>query len=178
MKIKIATLGITSLFLTPFVVNAEAPTLQSAAPVIYLADNLDEKDKLGWCIDTEGRGFAETLQAHSCKPDRGKANDTQFAYNADTGQIQSVAFEGKCMTLSSSNSDTHPFDLLDCADSQTSQQFSYDPKSMEIKLRSDGSKCVVVSNNSIIAGPFMSRDLIYQDCTMVDAPYKQWVVVN
>ena len=47
---------------------AAPPDLQTPAPVVYLADNLDEQDKLGWCIDTVGRGFGERLHAHSCKP--------------------------------------------------------------------------------------------------------------
>ncbi len=50
---------------------AEPPQLQTSAPVIFLADNLDEQDKLGWCIDTQGRGFSERLHAHSCKPQGG-----------------------------------------------------------------------------------------------------------
>ena len=29
-----------------------APIIQTPAPIIYLNDNLDEKDKLGWCFDT------------------------------------------------------------------------------------------------------------------------------
>ena len=32
--------------------NAAPPALQTPEPAIYLADNLDEKDNLGWCIDT------------------------------------------------------------------------------------------------------------------------------
>ncbi|MEP3045222.1 MAG: hypothetical protein ABJL55_04815 [Roseibium sp.] len=45
--------------------QAEPPVLQTPAPVIFLADNMDEKDDLGWCIDTLGRGFGERLQTHS-----------------------------------------------------------------------------------------------------------------
>ncbi len=46
--------------------NAAPPELQTPEPVIYLADNIDEKDNLGWCIDTLGRGWSEQLQTHSC----------------------------------------------------------------------------------------------------------------
>ena len=39
-----------------FLVTASAiaapPVLQTPEPVIYLADNIDEQEELGWCIDT------------------------------------------------------------------------------------------------------------------------------
>jgi len=60
------------------------PILQTPSPVIYLADNLDEQDQLGYCIDTRGRGFNEKLHAHSCKA---KGGDVQFFYNKETLQI-------------------------------------------------------------------------------------------
>ena len=87
--------GAMIVCLGPFAARAEAPDLQSGTPVIYLADNLDEKDKLGWCIDTKGRGFADTLHAHSCKPAGPGYRDTQFSYDADSGQIRSAAFDEK-----------------------------------------------------------------------------------
>ncbi|GAM60755.1 hypothetical protein JCM19232_3697 [Vibrio ishigakensis] len=65
---------------------ASAPDLKSATPVIYLADNLEEKDNLGWCIDTDGRGFSELLQAHSCKPAAEEPLDTQFRYIIESGR--------------------------------------------------------------------------------------------
>ena len=40
--------------------NSAPPELQTPEPVIYLADNIDEKDNLGWCIDTLGRGWSRT----------------------------------------------------------------------------------------------------------------------
>ena len=54
----------------------------------------DEADDLGWCIDTIGRGMSDRLHAHSCKP---RGGDVQFRLSETTGQIASVAFEGKCM---------------------------------------------------------------------------------
>ena len=57
---------ITSLIFT-FDIQAAPPNILTPAPVIYLADNLDEQDQLGWCIDTKGRGFSDRLHAHSCK---------------------------------------------------------------------------------------------------------------
>ncbi len=157
---------------------AEAPVLQSGTPVIYLADNLDEKDKLGWCIDTEGRGFAETLQSHSCKPASRGVTDTQFSYDDASGQIRSVPFEGKCMTLSDPDNAEWPFGLLDCISDAPAQKFVYDAASKEIRIGSDPSKCVVVAPTSIAAGPFMSRDLIYADCGSVEEKFKQWIVKN
>lgn len=72
------------------------PDLRTPPPVIHLADNLDEKDGLCWCIDTLGRGFSEDLQVHSCKPQGG---DVQFSFLAETGSIRSVAYPGYCVTL-------------------------------------------------------------------------------
>ncbi len=156
--------------------EAEPPVLQSGTPVIYLADNLDEKDKLGWCIDTKGRGFAETLHAHSCKPAGHGDNDTQFSYDAKSGQIRSVAFKGKCMAFSAPENKAQPFGLLDCASGAASQKFVYEPRSMEIRIGSDTSRCVVVGAGSASAGPFMSRALLYADCGSVAEKFKQWVV--
>ncbi len=157
-------------------VSAQAPIIKSDSPVIYLVDNLDEKGQLGWCIDTEGRGFAETLQAHSCKPAGKAPHDTQFLFDEQSAQIRSVAFEGKCMTLSDASNATHPFALLDCDMTNQSQKFLYDPISLEIRIHSDQSSCVGVSQSSIIAGPFMSRDLIVGNCATIGSAFKQWVI--
>ena len=48
--------------------NSNKPNIQSPNPIIYLADNLDEQDRLGYCIDTDGKDFSDSLQVHSCKP--------------------------------------------------------------------------------------------------------------
>ncbi|MBY5933951.1 RICIN domain-containing protein [Tateyamaria omphalii] len=154
---------------------AEEPQVQSPSPIIYLADNLDEVDGLGWCIDTLGRGFSEQIQAHSCKPQGG---DTQFRYDTDTGALQSVEFDGKCMTLSAPESDTVPFGLLDCEPGTDSQSFEYDALSKEFRLTTDPSQCVVVAEDSRTAGPFMSRDLTVKPCATVDASLKRWVIRN
>ena len=50
---------------SPMAAYSAPPDLKTPTPVIYLADNLDEQDNLGFCIDTVGRGFAERLHAHS-----------------------------------------------------------------------------------------------------------------
>ena len=158
--------------------KAEVPVLKSGTPVVYLADNLDEKDKLGWCIDTVGRGFAEKLHAHSCKPAGQEAKDTQFSFHAETGQLRSVPFQGKCVTVSDQDNKKKPFGLLDCVSGKPSQKFVYDETSMEIRIGSTPSNCVIVATKGRTAGPFMSRDLIYADCKSVDQKYKQWVVKN
>jgi hypothetical protein len=33
-------------------IELNSQVVQTPAPLIHLADNLDEPDKLGWCIDT------------------------------------------------------------------------------------------------------------------------------
>lgn len=176
MQKKLLLLTTAMSMCAPIGVLADAPVLKSGTPVIYLADNLDEKDQLGWCIDTKGRGFAENLQAHSCKPDRGQASDTQFSYHEASGQIRSVPFEGKCMTLNEGGSGDWPFTLVDCLEGNLAQQFSYDAKTKEIQLASDQSQCVVVADKSNSAGPFMSRELRSASCLSTEDRYKQWVV--
>ncbi|MEM9605589.1 MAG: hypothetical protein AAGA11_22210 [Pseudomonadota bacterium] len=158
--------------------GADAPDLQSGTPVVYLADNLDEQDKLGWCIDTKGRGFNENLHAHSCKPATRGISDTQFAYDADSGHLRSVPFEGKCMQLRDRADPVFPFALLDCVDDAVSQRFVHDPNTRELRIGADPSHCVVVATQSTAAGPFMSRDLLVALCDSVAEPYKQWIALD
>ena len=54
-----------AFFLFASIVSGSIPQIRTPLPVIYLEDNLDEKDDLGYCIDTVGSGFAEKLHAHS-----------------------------------------------------------------------------------------------------------------
>lgn len=111
-------LAILTLPFAGFAEDAPNPN----GPVIHLADNLGEADGLGWCIDTLGRGLAETLQIHSCKPQGG---DTQFRYDAEAQQIQSVAFKGKCVVLRDADNTAAPFGLFDCvADDRRSSSTS------------------------------------------------------
>ena len=84
------------LFIPIVSFGQKSPILQTPSPVIYLADNLDEQDQLGYCIDTRGRGFNEKLHAHSCKP---RGGDVQFLYKKETLQICSVAFPGYCIEM-------------------------------------------------------------------------------
>ncbi len=167
----LATLLLSSL--VTLSVNAAPPELQTPEPVIYLADNIDEKDELGWCIDTLGRGWSEQLQTHSCKPQGG---DVQFSYNKETRQIASVEFPGKCATLHESAAAGVSFDLLDCSSTSTEQLFMYNAETSEFMPEGDQSLCIAAGAESRSAGPFMARDLELAPCASTDAKLKQWVV--
>ena len=153
--------------------NAAPPELQTPEPVIYLADNIDEQEKLGWCIDTLGRGWSEQLQTHSCKPQGG---DVQFSYNKETRQIASVEFPGKCATLHETAAAGVSFDLLDCSSTSAEQIFMYNAETSEFMPEGDHSLCITAGAESRSAGPFMSRDLELAPCASTDAKLKQWVV--
>jgi len=151
--------------------TAEAPNLRTPSPVIYLADNLDEADKLGWCIDTIGRGFAERLHAHSCKQ---RGGDVQFLFDPQTMQIKSVAFEAKCVELGPIN---EPLWLLDCS-SAAAQQFEYSLNTGQITPVESPDMCLTVGERSRSAGPYMSRDLRFQQCDGALAVRQAWVVAE
>lgn len=155
-------LGVTPL-------HAQPAAVQTPAPVIYLADNLDEKDNLGWCIDTVGRGYAETLHAHSCKP---RGGDVQFGYNADSKHIYSVEFTGKCMVILNRGNTT--FGLTECDPADPQQQFEFNTVDGEIRVAADGNQCVSVGEASRSAGPFMSRDLILTACSKTAPKQRLW----
>ena len=149
------------------------PNIQMSGPVIYLADNLNEEAKRGWCIDTEGRGQSDQLHAHSCKP---AGEDTQYSYDTGTSTIRSVAYENQCMALADPENAAVPFGLVDCVDGDASQQFAYDTQSMEIRIGTEPGQCVVVAEAISDAGPYQSRDLIAANCGFVDPSRKQWVI--
>lgn len=169
--VALATVLVALLFCKQ--VLADAPNLQTPDPVIFLADNLDEKDQLGWCIDTLGRGFSEQLQVHSCKPQGG---DVQFYYDTASGQIASAEFEGKCATLANMSNEKVPFGLLDCEAGNSDQAFVYNSESMEFHPRGEEELCLVAGAESRSAGPFMSRDLQLQSCASVASELRQWIV--
>lgn len=174
-KTKIALSAAVLCLFAPMAASAMEPVVQTKGTVIYLADNLNEEAKLGWCIDTEGKGLSDQLQAHSCKPAGG---DTQFSYDTATSTIRSVPYENKCMAYSAPDDAEHPYGLLDCVDGDAAQKFTYDAGSMEIRIGSDAAKCVTVATTIIDAGPYQSRDLIVAQCADLDASYKQWVIRN
>lgn len=151
---------------------AEAPNIQTPAPVIFLADNLDEADTLGWCIDTVGRGLSDKLHAHSCKP---RGGDVQFQFDGETGQIRSVAFEGLCAVIVVSDNTSANLGLVEC-NSSSNQSFAYDEPTMSFRPVEDPSKCLTVGEQSRSAGPFMSRDLLIKDCSAADVLLQNWVI--
>ncbi len=163
--------GFLLLAIVPTSLYAGPPELQTPAPVIYLADNLDEQDKLGWCIDTVGRGFGDRLHAHSCKPFGG---DVQFLFNKSTGQIRSATFDGKCATLLAAPAAGVKFGLLDCSAASSAQKFTYDTQASEFRPGSSSGLCLVVGSSSRSAGPFMSRNLELASCSSTAAKFKQW----
>jgi hypothetical protein len=168
--------GFSALLLSSLVTlpaNATSPELKTPGPVIYLADNLDEKDKLGWCIDTLGRGWSEQLQTHSCKP---RGGDVQFSYSVETRHIMSVEFPGKCATLHEAAAAGVSFDLLDCSATSAAQLFIYNAETLEFMPEGDRSLCIAAGAESKSAGPFMSRNLELAPCASTDASLKQWVV--
>ena len=170
MRITAPTLALLAMTVSS-PVPAEAPDLKTPAPVIYLADNLDEADNLGWCIDTQGRGFGENLHAHSCKP---RGGDVQFTFDAVSGQIRSVAFDGKCMELIAPGDPQIVFGLRDCSDGKAEQVFAFDPSSGHISPGNRPGDCVAAGTASRAAGPFMSRDLILADCASADPAVITW----
>jgi len=152
--------------------QAAAPDLKTPGPVIYLADNLDEADNLGWCIDTVGRGFSDKLHTHSCKPNGG---DVQFMHSTDTLQISSATYDNKCATML----DAVPkagtkLGLLDCQTNAANQQFNYNTAEGTFHPKSNADLCLSVGNGSRSAGPFMSRDLSLTACDSTDTKFKQW----
>ena len=159
------------LAIVPTSLYAAPPELQTPAPVIYLADNLDEQEKLGWCIDTVGRGFAERLHAHSCKPFGG---DVQFYYNNTSRQIVSATYAGKCAILSAAAAAGVTLGLVDCSAASSAQKFNYNNQTSEFRPGGNNSLCLTVGGSSRSAGPFMSRNLELASCASTAAKFKQW----
>lgn len=153
--------------------TADMVQIKTPAPVIHLADNLDEADSLGWCIDTVGRGFADMLHAHSCKPQGG---DVQFRFDAASGAVRSVAFDGKCMQVGEKGAATD-FALLDCDSANAAQQFMIDKESGTIRPQGRSQSCVAVGEESRSAGPFLSRDLILAPCVTLADSHRRWVII-
>ncbi len=170
---KTSVLSSAALVLLAAPAIAEEPNLQTPAPVIYLSDNLDEIDRLGWCIDTLGRGFAANLQAHSCKPQGG---DVQFMLDRETKQIRSVAFPDYCMEHVP-NADP-VFALNTCDADEPRQSFIYDVENQSISPADDEDLCVAVGAQSREAGPFMSRPLLMAQCAATDPAMREWTVLD
>ena len=151
--------------------RAAPPDLQTPAPVIYLADNLDEQDNLGFCIDTVGRGFGERLHAHSCKP---RGGDVQFLYDKASRRIASATYSGKCAALTAPAAAGVSLGLVDCKKDSAGQAFDYDSDAMEFRPGADRTLCLAVAATSRTAGPFMSRGLELALCASTGSKYRQW----
>lgn len=170
MKLMIFTFILWQIGFALNAAQAATPDIKTPAPVIYLSDNLDEKDNLGWCIDTQGRGFSDKLHAHSCKPGGG---DVQFSFDKITHQIKSVAFDNKCATHTGLN---NPLQLLDCEDNNNLQKFSFNATNKTFHPKEETEACLAVGDSSRSAGPFMSRELLISECSKTDMKFKVWVI--
>ena len=157
------------------VTSANPPILQTPSPVIYLADNLDEQDQLGYCIDTRGRGFNEELHAHSCKP---RGGDVQFSYNKETLQICSVEFIGYCIEMPGGASKGISLRLVESNMSSSDQKFIYNEDSGEFVPEGNLTLCIAVGDTSAAAGIYMSRSLTLELSSETDIKLKQWVILE
>ena len=152
---------------------AASPDLKTPSPVIYLADNLDEAQNLGWCIDTVGRGFNDKLHVHSCKP---RGGDVQFRFNGQTGQIMSATFDTKCLELVAPEDAKTPFGLVDCSQTQITQRYQYDSETGQFHPIGKFDMCLAAGDSSRQAGPFQSRNLTLAKCDAVDPTLTRWVI--
>lgn len=149
------------------------PTIQTPNPVIYLADNLDEQDELGWCIDTQGSGFSDILHAHSCKPAGG---DVQFYYNEETRQIFSDEYADFCMEMTGGPIQGMTLNLVQSDPNSSFQKFNYNLESGEFVPEDDNTLCLAVGATSASAGPYMSRTLSLEPTATTDESLKKWVI--
>ena len=149
------------------------PIIQTKGSIIYLADNLDEQDKLGWCIDTDGKDFSDTLQAHSCKPE---GNDVLFRYDTKTLQICSVTYPGYCAAMIGGPRENMTVSLIKSNSASINQKFIYDKPSGEFRPKSNPNLCLAVSRTSDSAGPYMSRKLTLKPLLETKRELKQWVI--
>ena len=157
------------------VTTANPPIIQTPSPVIHLANNLDEQDQLGYCIDTRGKGFNEELHAHSCKPSGG---DVQFFYNKETLQICSVGYIGFCIEMPGGASKGMSLRLVESNMSSSDQKFIYNEDSGEFVPEANLTLCLAVGETSAAAGIYMSRSLTLELSSETDVKLKQWVILE
>ena len=161
-KLMVIALGL----LLPAVLNAAPADPVTPAPIIFLSDNLDEPDGLGFCLDTQGRGRSDFAHAHSCKPNGG---DVQFRFD-NQNRIQSVAYPDLCLEL-----DGGEFRLNTCSEA-LSQMFLYSTDTRELHPGEDQDVCITVGSTTQSAGPFVSRKLELTDCESAPIELKTWSV--
>ena len=157
------------------VVEFNAPVIQTPAPLIHLADNIDEQDNLGWCIDTRGAGFNEALHTHSCKAAGG---DVQFYYNEETKQICSAEYVDFCIEMIGGPVEGMSLNLVDSNPNSSDQKFIYDDESGEFRPDGNNSLCLAAGPTSASAGIYMSRTLTLELISDTDVSLKKWVIVS
>lgn len=157
------------------VAEINAPIIQTPAPVIHLADNLDEQDTLGWCIDTRGNGFNEALHTHSCKAAGG---DVQFYYNEETNQICSAEYVDFCIEMTGGPVERMELSLVNSDNGSSEQKFIYDDESGEFRPDGDNSLCLAAGATSGSAGIYMYRTLTLELVSDTDVSLKKWVIVE
>ncbi len=153
--------------------SSNAPNIQSPEPIIYLADNLDEKDKLGYCIDTKNRGFNDSLHAHSCKPN---GEDVLFYFDEETQQICSATYPGFCAAMIGGPKIGMTISLVKSDTQSSEQKFIYDKESGEFRPKEDINLCLAAGSESDDARPYMSRTLSLQPIESTDKSLKTWVI--
>ena len=153
--------------------SSNAPNIQSPEPIIYLADNLDEQDKLGYCIDTYGRDFNDTLHVHSCKP---SGADVLFYYDDATQQICSATYPGFCAAMIGGPQAGMTISLIKSDPESSEQKFIYHKDSGEFTPKDNTKLCLAAGSESDDAGPYMSRSLSLQPSESTDKKLKTWIV--
>lgn len=158
---------------TEEVTNSNAPNIQSPDPIIYLADNLDEQDKLGYCIDTDGKDFSDSLQVHSCKPN---GDDVLFYYDEETQQICSATYQGFSAAMIGGPKVGMTISLVKSEPESSEQKFIYYKESGEFRPKENTQLCLAAGSKSDDAGPYMSRTLSLQPTESTDKKLKTWVI--
>ncbi len=153
--------------------NSNAPNIKSPNPIIYLADNLDEQDKLGYCIDTDGKGFSDSLQVHSCKPN---GDDVLFYYDQETQQICSATYPGYSAAMIGGPKVGMTISLIKSDAQSSDQKFIYDKESAEFRPKENTKLCLAAGSESDAAGPYMSRTLSLQLRAKTDKKLKTWTI--
>ncbi len=156
-------------------VELNAPVIQAPTPLIYLADNLDEQDQLGWCIDTRGNGFNQELHTHSCKPSGG---DVQFTYIEESLQICSAEFSDFCIEMLEGQFEGASLSLIQSSPDSPNQRFVYNEDTGEFNPEMDTNLCLAAGDTSAVAGIYMSRSLTLERSSETEESLKTWVILN
>ena len=157
------------------ITELNVPIIQTPSPLIHLADNLDEQDILGWCIDTQGNGFNQNLHVHSCKASGG---DVQFYYDEETNQICSVEYVGFCIEMTGGPVEGMSLSLVNSDSGSSDQKFIYYDESGEFRPEENNSLCLAAGGTSGTAGIYMFRSLTLEPVVNTDVSLKKWVIVE